>query len=58
MADDIGDFSRSMGIATSGLRAQAGTFFAVLARGSDPPEPPVARPAPSSRDLGLLCQLA
>jgi len=24
MADDIGDFSRSMGIATSGLRAQAG----------------------------------
>jgi flagellar basal-body rod protein FlgC len=24
MADDVGDFSRSMGIATSGLRAQAG----------------------------------
>jgi flagellar basal-body rod protein FlgC len=24
MADDIGDFSRSMGISTSGLRAQAG----------------------------------
>ena len=24
MADDIGDFARSMGIATSGLRAQAG----------------------------------
>ena len=24
MADDVSDFSRSMGIATSGLRAQAG----------------------------------